>query len=331
MQTILSFLDADSISLDCEWKDKLIKLDDNSLVYQSLNSFLKSCGKKSIIFFNIIDGFRVIKKCSKCRVEFIFRPRGILPEESYYKNHKIINKLFLNLVEYYVISKVNQFIFLNTPQLNHYEKKYCSLPTKANVQKNILPNIKLIMGEANMPPRNGHSIVYSGGFSKWQNVELVFEIVRSVIFDMHINCEFTILTFKDNFARAKKMAKEYSLSDYIKLKYVAPQDLDNELRKHDIGIIIRDNDVVNATSSPFKIIDYIANGLAVIITSNISWQVKQIYDESSYFILNYDNNVLSYSKDNLKKFITHCFENDIRSPRANKYINYISKIKRIKL
>ncbi|MDN6572290.1 MAG: hypothetical protein L0L22_14985, partial [Staphylococcus equorum] len=70
-----------------EWK---ASFENVSYFYTSLNDFLKLDGKKGVLFFNIIDGLRLRKLKKNKDVVLIFRPRGLVPEETYYKKKNII-------------------------------------------------------------------------------------------------------------------------------------------------------------------------------------------------------------------------------------------------
>jgi len=151
----------------------------------------------------------------------------------------------------------------------------------------------------------------------------------SDILKFDINCTFTILTFKKNFERAEELSEFYSISDKTILKYIEPSELDSELVKHNIGIIVRDNNLINETASPFKIVDYISNGLALLVTDSISWQAKQIISEDYYFTLKYSEGDLFYNKAGLRDFILDNIENNNSEKIKKSYKDYLNSIERI--
>ncbi|MCR3955124.1 MAG: hypothetical protein NUK57_02440 [Gudongella sp.] len=332
METVITYLNAEQIVTDVMWEKHIKNFTDTNCIFEEgIEDFLmkNKASKTCLVFFNIIDGIRIIRKTYKFNVKLVFRPRGILPEESYYKNKNRAKTIALNLIERFVISKIDSIIYLSEVQKNFYEKKYKRLQNK-KIVKAILPNIKKTakIHEDNILAYK-NSIVYSGGFSKWQNIDLIFKLVSEIILDLNVNCVFTVLTFEKNFQNARELAEKYSIKEYVNLKYVSPNELDKELLKHNIGVIIRDNDVVNTTSSPFKVIDYISNGLAVILTDNISWQAKQILNKDSYYELKYSVEEINYNSTELKDFIIRNFENGLKKEKIDRYEHYINSIGKI--
>ena len=148
---------------------------------------------------------------------------------------------------------------------------------------------------------------------------------------MSINCRFIVLTFETNFEYANKLAKDYKLESNIDIKYIEPNKLNEELSKYRFGIIIRDNDVVNRTSSPFKIIDYISNGLSIITTSNIASQANEILKNDFLFEIDYSATGLSFNQDNFKRFILDNMDENINAQIVNLYNEYVENVEIVNL
>lgn len=326
METLISFIEADLVYIDSKWSE-YINNEKNNLIFEDLTNYLNLKANKAIMYLNIIDGLKLMK-LKKNSTKFIFRPRGILPEESFYKNGKLFNRTVLNIVEKIVVSKTDFFIFLNKSQYDHYKYKYAA---KLNMNKNytLLPNVKEIRKSNISDEIYRDTIVYSGGFSKWQNVDMVFSLFKFIIHDLSINCSFIILTFEENFERANKLSKDYEIEMNVDIKYVEPNKLNEELSKYRFGIIVRDNDSVNRTASPFKIIDYTSNGLSIITTSNIASQAKEILRNQFIFEVDYSTNGLSFNKDDFKQFITDNMDENINNQIIRLYNEYIDNIKKV--
>lgn len=330
MHTTISYLDYDRLYLDLKWKGVIDNI--TSIDFMYFDDFINMNGIKVVIFFNIIDGYYLRKYKNKTGIFFVFRPRGILPEESYYKNENVLKKIILNYIERKVISLTDYFIFLNNLQRNHFILKHKVLDNNL-VNSCVLPNIKII-DETKITPNDNDielKLVYSGGFSKWQKIDLVFKVASSLILNSEISTVFTVLTFKENFEKAKELADHYKIKDKTIIKYIPPNILDEELSKHDIGIIIRDNSIVNMTASPFKIVDYISSGLALIVTETITSELKEWLNEEHYFKLKYNNENLSYSKEELTKFAQIIYNEKPKAKIIDNYIKSISNIRKINL
>lgn len=329
MKTIISFLNCKHILLNEKWEKHLNK--SLEIDYIDFQDFISRKGNKVIIYFNIIDGYKLKRYKIFDNLLFVFRPRGILPEESYYKNNSFFKKTILNFIESKVIKLTDYFIFLNKEQKKHFLLKYPKHKQKI-LGANILPNVKLMsecFNYSNVDIDSKVRILYSGGFSKWQNIDMVFQVVSRIILKSDIECEFTVLTFEKNFERAKDLANMYNITDKMNLKYTSPNKLDEELRNYDIGIIIRDNNIINVTASPFKVIDYISNGLGIILTDNIAGDVREILPNEYLFQLGFEGGELIYSNEELNRFVLNMVGGKNKEDILNSYRSYVSSINKI--
>lgn len=327
MVTTISYLKYDELYLNIGWKNKL---DLNERVkYKNIEEFVNMCGKKAVVFFNIMDGYKLKKIKRSDKLKLVFRPRGIVPEESYYKDKNLLKKFILDIIEKKVIKGTDRFIFLNNAQKDHFINKY---PNYVNIIKSsrVLPNVKNIqLKEIKETETKKLRIVYSGGFSQWQNIELIFCMIGEVINKSKFAIVFTVLTFENNFPKAKEYAEKYKIENNITLKYVSPSNLDEELEKHDLGILIRDENIINKTASPFKIFDYLYNGLGLIVTDNLVEQVEEILDKNLYYSVKMENEKLNYSIDQLVSFLLSFKKNVDKKSIVDSYNRYTLCIEEI--
>lgn len=329
MITLLQYIDEKSIYLDHKWKECFHG--SYRLEYTEFEKYVGMNNKrKKVIFTNIVDGFKLIMLKKKYNLYIVFRPRGILPEESYYKNRNLIKKRILDLLEFIVCKYTDNYIFLNETQKKHYIAKY-KLKSEVSNKSFVLPNLKPAYQKKY---RNSESdkikIVYSGGFSKWQHIDKVFKIFTDLAND-NVNIFFTILTFENNFVFARELGKTYGISKLLEIKYVPEEKLSEELTKYNIGIIIRDNDIVNLTASPFKLIDYISSGLALIITDSIFEQAKFWIDEEYIFKVDFGNNGVLYNESLIKAFVRKIQRSQSNEEIILSYQNQLTKIEKIKI
>ncbi|MCM3610393.1 hypothetical protein M4S82_03955 [Planococcus sp. MERTA32b] len=326
VETLLSFLDISTIVLDYEWEKVL---SNSKIEYTNFEEFHKRPGLKGILFLNILDGNYLMKYKNK-NTFYIFRPRGIVPEESYYKKKNLVKREILNFIERKVIKRVDYFIFLSDTQKAHYFNKYKSILMNKHIKSTILPNLKISeksLFKSTVKERSPLKIVYSGGFSKWQNIELVFKTFESLL-NVYESVEFSVLTFENNFDYAEKLARKYNVFKVFKVKYVNPEILNSELRKYDVGIIIRDKSIVNSSASPFKVIDYLSNGLGLIVTDSVAEAsgLKGFLNSNSYFVIDFNAGKISYQKDNLIKFIEQILNEKTKMNIINSYNNFTKEI-----
>lgn len=327
LETMTSFIEGKEFYFDSCWRKK--KMKNPKYKYIQFEEFLKINGEKIIIFFNVMDGKKLYKYRQKKEIKFVFRPRGITPEESYYKNKSIIKKKILNYMEKKSIKLSDYFIFLNEAQKIHFLSKYQEYTNKLE-NFFILPNLNKSTYNLEKETRKEKlKIIYSGGFSKWQNIDLIYSVVSKIIKNFNEEIVFTVLTFEKNFKKAERLAEKYGIRKNIFCKYVLPENLNKELLKHNVGIIIRDNDIINQTASPFKIIDYISSGLGLILSDNVSCLAENILDEKYYCKISYNNGNLIYSEEKIKDYIINITQKNTKIEIINNYNNYISKIKKL--
>src|SRR5699024_4426694 len=113
--------------------------DDKKYVYTNFKKFKSLKGKKGILFFSVLDGLKLIR-FNDDKIKLFFRPRGLAPEESYFRNKKKFNKKLLDILEYNVLKKVDSFYFLNNNQMKHYISKYHRIDFD-NKNMHLLPNV----------------------------------------------------------------------------------------------------------------------------------------------------------------------------------------------
>ena len=101
-------------------------------------------------------------------------------------------------------------------------------------------------------------IVYAGGVQKWQNVELMQQIMDSTAdrYDYKI--------FVPDPAEFHAMWKNKKAMDVI-VDSKSPEELSQEYMGCDYGFVLRDADVVNKVACPTKIIEYIQYGIVPIM------------------------------------------------------------------
>ena len=247
----------------------------------------------------------MIKKNKNYKI--MFRPRGILPEESYYRYRSMLRKKVLDIIEYNAIKDSDCFCYIARTQQTHFLSKYYY---NKKIMNSIIVHNYLSYGEILKDKnRTGRiRIVYSGGFSKWQKVEDIFKLVSRIIKE-NINIDFYIYTFKSNFSIAEQYIKKYNLDGYAFIENHEPEKLIHELSKNDIGILLRDSNIINLTASPFKVMDYLNARLGVILTENVGDYSLSLNGKEYAYMLNLiGSEVPGYELDRVVNFIKSYIE-----------------------
>ncbi|WP_143422720.1 glycosyltransferase family 4 protein [Halanaerobium congolense] len=257
--------------------------------------------QKTYILVGILDFFEVyLKYFFNKKVDIIYRARGIVPEESFYRNNSYIKFLILSLVEFIVLILSDLVITVSLNQKNHYVKKYKLKTDKIFVLHNYLMNYKTNFNDSS---NRKLEIVYVGGLAKWQKIDDLKSIFEKLSI-VNEQLEFLICAKQKNILEFKKKFKKI---DNIKFEsYSDYNALMERISKSTVGIILRDNSKVNKCSSPFKIIDYINAQLPIIMTQNIGDYNEILKNQD--FIFELDKTI--YTDANIKKiesYILHAY------------------------
>ncbi|ATW24495.1 glycosyltransferase family 4 protein [Candidatus Formimonas warabiya] len=297
-------------NIDLTVAAKNVVTKDTTYVSLEEYSIVNSKSKTIIFTFTIMDVIKankIIKNNVNYRI--IFRPRGIIPEESFYRNGSYIRKKILDIIEKKAMKIADFYCFITEYQKIHFISKYFFIPnifTRALVVHNYLSTDLLNNTwpvTDNKVERDKVRFVYSGGFSKWQNIEEIFKLIKS-IYDNYQNIEFNIYTFEGNNEKATKLITKYNLLNITKISNLQSHEINYHLSFNDVGIIIRDNSLINITSSPLKIIDYLNAKIGLILTDNIGDFSNILKNKPYVFLikLDIDGNIL-YNVNDLIKFL----------------------------
>ena len=119
--------------------------------------------------------------------------------------------------------------------------------------------------------------------AKWQCVEETI-CLYSKIEKKIPHSSLTILT--KEIEVAQKLIKKYGVKKY-NIKYVALDQLDDELRKYKYGFLIRNEHVVNKVATPTKMSSYLALGIIPIYTDTIEDFCEHLSRFQSFIKLNH--------------------------------------------
>ncbi len=108
------------------------------------------------------------------------------------------------------------------------------------------------------------NFVYLGGLSKWQmfdDILLLYKEISSKI----SNSNLTIIT------KQKKEALQKLILSGIDAKVITltNKQVFEELKKHDFGFLVRENNIVNNVASPIKFLEYLRSGVIPLMTEGI--------------------------------------------------------------
>lgn len=253
---------------------KKIEIIDDEITFYQCNTFIHIFTIISLLLksnkiyihslYNVLPSFLYIALSSK---KIILDIHGVVPEEN-----KLINKnfryLIFNFCERMVLSKEKlTVVCVTNHMIDFYKKKYKT--TKAQfVRYIIFPNNldqhkddELIINETNII-----NIVYSGNLQKWQNIDLMIEVIKKNYHHSHYH--FYILTGELKQMQEKFVKAAFDDMQRVTIDSFPPDKLHFIYSICHYGFILRDDIVVNNVACPTKLIEYMNYGIVPIVLSD---------------------------------------------------------------
>lgn len=192
----------------------------------------------------------------------IWDVHGAVPEE-YILNGGELGGRLANDLETYLYKNVDVIVCVNEAMKIHLQKKLGSTTARFIVYP--------IFTGSDMACKNcgtekkAHAgkpvIVYSGGLQKWQNIDMMQDIMEKT---MQLY-QYKVLVPEP--AQFKKLWGKRAAMNNIYVDTKAPEQIGEEYRECAYGLVLRDDIVVNHVACPTKIIEYIQYGIIPIFKS----------------------------------------------------------------
>lgn len=207
--------------------------------------------------------------------------RGLVSEESLLcgKEGNLIKSFLFNLrayefqkIEEYVV-KESDLIFCVSRKFKKYlQEKYKASPDKIAVIPSLVDSRFFFFSpEIRKRKRKELGIerrivfVYSGSTVKWQLPEETISFFKKI---KEIIPEAFLLFLTNNILHARKYFNGINGEDYLLIS-VPYREVPDYLNAADIGILLRERNLVNRVASPMKFGEYLCCGLPVITTSGV--------------------------------------------------------------
>jgi GT2 family glycosyltransferase/glycosyltransferase involved in cell wall biosynthesis len=258
-------------------KPKIQRIDDDKvfILFDSHNgnqreqifTLVKECGvfyTHSLLRFmpDSVDQ-RMINVFNLNNVIRIWDVHGSVPEEFLLNGDSSTSRIAGD-VEKYIYNHSDVIITVTESMKSHLEDKYGTCAAKVFV----LPifNKTIIDGKerfAQIGPKASRKpkIVYAGGLQKWQNVELM----QNLILKTMDRIDYRI--FVPVPAAFLKLFGNKPISKNVVVDSKNPEEIIKEYSFCQYGLALRDDITVNNVACPTKIIEYIQNGIVPILKS----------------------------------------------------------------
>lgn len=271
--------------------DNFFKTDERIYLDISLRRFPKikynSIGKLSVLecnfFLHFFTIYRLFKKANKIyfhsvlnvlnglifclliKREIILDLHGVVPEE-FKMNGKKLCFIVFKFCEIVIFRKAKIAICVSENMKKFYQKSYPKSLVKFLIYP-ILPNTLTELIDINKSWDNSSTVnfIYSGNTQKWQNVELMIDIISR---NLKNNFVFYILTRnKSEMINLFKQKIDLNANNQIIIESVSPEQLDGYYQKCHYGFILREDVLVNNVACPTKLVEYLYYGIVPIVLS----------------------------------------------------------------
>lgn len=139
---------------------------------------------------------------------------------------------------------------------DRYHRNASVLPCCAGLDENDLNGV--------LKDHSERTIVYAGGLYSWQNFNEILQLMKGVkACDPGIKIK--ILTKDQEGLKRKCRAIGFPVEQW-EGKSCRSEEVRKELEEADVGIILRDDIIVNNVASPIKLGEYLAAGLGIIVS-----------------------------------------------------------------
>ena len=221
-------------------------------------------------------------------VKVVFDPRGLFPDEVYYKNsntavYKILKYCVKIFVKYSdsIVTVSDAFRTYYLDKYNVVPNKIVSISTFSKSSENRMSS----EDEKTQPAAERIiSIVYVGSDDKWQMFSEILDFFSYLHVKDPQKFKFSIIT--NNLDSVSAAIEAMGMSSNIYVTSVKPDAVYSIISKCDYGIIFRDDNILNRVAAPIKIVDYLFAGLNIIATKNIG-------DMSDYIVTNEVGHVIN--------------------------------------
>jgi len=124
--------------------------------------------------------------------------------------------------------------------------------------------------------------VYSGNCQKWQNIDLMMEIIQK-----HARNNYRFLILSGQKSKFEKLIRHYHIpAEYIRVLSLSPDELWRYYQIAHYGFILRDDILVNRVANPTKLAEYLQHGIIPVV------KLSQIGDYDQYLYENIEHQKL---------------------------------------
>ncbi len=228
--------------------------------------------------------------------------QGIVPEESYMRNHSRLRFFVLSLMERIVLRRSKLVLLVSEEMRLHYEKKYRLDLSKKSVIMPCFNEMAVSTDVFDKEKYNNNTFVYVGSLYKWQCFEETVKFYADIEKASNCSTKLYVYTFQQD--AAKEIIAKYNVKN-CEVDCVDANELSERIKGVKYGFVLREDNPVNNVATPTKLSNYISNGIIPVYSSAIRSFAE--YDAKALIGIVCDlddvetgvNNVLSHMKLNI--------------------------------
>lgn len=186
-------------------------------------------------------------------VLYVLDIHGVVPEER--QMLEMDDSEQYSALEKRVVPCFDRYISVTDTMAQHYISKY-GLDRKRVITLPIFERFEPLSRDDRLNEKT--SIIYAGGAQKWQNVSLMCQAATM----LSLRFDFLFLT-ADEEEFSKCLSDE--IEENVQILQVDKKELSKYYSKSDLGLVLRDEHIVNRVACPTKIIEYLYFGVIPIV------------------------------------------------------------------
>lgn len=230
---------------------------------------IKAIEKKGNVYVRTVFDFLylfILNLILNKKLYIIFDFRGLISEESFLRNNSYYKRNILGFFE--------RFAYKNSAEIwtvsynlksellrRFYVREIKVIPCKTKRENVVLKRLLA---------KDKINFVYLGSLNIWQCFERVCEVYKKLEEE---KTHLTIVTRE--VGKAKEVVSKYGIQNFC-IKSCNAQEVLHELDKADFGFILREDNYVNTTSSPIKLVEYTSRGVVPIMTPYVGDYSKEL-------------------------------------------------------
>lgn len=256
-----------------------------------------------------------LKKKFDCKFKVIFDARGVYPEQILERSSKIVGKIrfyWWKYLEKFILKNADLTIGVTEVFVDHFKNivnkaniKYipCAAKQPDKIDEEQIKKLKQEIGYTD----EDIIAVYSGNLSaKYSSVDNLVTIFSN-LYRMNNNFKLLVLS-KSSPDKLKELLIKENLQDKLKVFSLTPQEVYQYLFLADIGLLFREESLVNKVAMPTKFAEYMFSGIPVIISTSILGVARIVEKQNLGIVLSKIKisekqleHLMSISSENCKK------------------------------